>query len=155
LGRCRRRPSPAVDVPDGALPIVGRPLIPLEDGGFELVTDPTILLRFSALTANGHRIHYDLGYAREVEKLPGLLVHGPLMNLALVHTASRVHPGAAVRRISHRNLSPLFCGQPARLAAHEQAPGVVAAEVTGPGDETTAVKGRVIVDFDISERTQS
>jgi 3-methylfumaryl-CoA hydratase len=144
------RPAPAgVDVPEGALPIVGRPVIPLEDGGFALVTDPTILMRFSALTANGHRIHYDLGYAREVEMLPGLLVHGPFMNLALAHTACATRPGERVRRITHRNLSPLYCGQPARLAAHEQEPGVVTAEITGPGDEATVVKGRLTVEFSV------
>ena len=150
------RPAPVgVEVPQGGLPVVGRPLVPIPDGGFELATDPTILMRFSALTANGHRIHYDLDYAREVEKLPGLLVQGPFMNLALVHTARTVFPGARVRRITHRNLSPLYCGQPARLAGHEEEPGVVVAEVTGPGDERTAVKGRVTVELDDTpERTQ-
>ena len=143
-------PRPArggTHVPEGGLPIVGRPLTPLEDGGFELATDPTILMRFSSLTANGHRVHYDLDYAREIEKLPGLLVHGPFMNLALVHAACTVRPGARVRRITHRNLSPLYVGQPGRLNAHEEAPDVVVAEVTGPGEEKSARKGCVTVEF--------
>lgn len=149
-------PRPAVeDQPVAALPIVGRPLREV-DGALELVTDPTVLLRFSALTANAHRIHYDLAYAREVERLPGLLVHGPLINLALVRAASLVRPGARVRRIAHRNLRPLYCGQRARLTAVEQDPGVVVAEITGPGEPATAVKGRVTVELDTtSERTPS
>jgi 3-methylfumaryl-CoA hydratase len=146
---------PGSEVPEGALPIVGRPLTALVDGGFELRTDPTVLMRFSSLTANGHRIHYDLDYARETEKLPGLLVHGPFLNLALVHTASRVRPGTPIRRITHRNLSPLYCGQPARLVAHQREPGVVTAEITGPGDEASAVKGRVTVEFDSSAERPS
>lgn len=142
-------------VPGGALPVVGRPLSSGADGSFDLITDPTVLMRFSSLTANGHRIHYDLDYAREVEKLPGLLVHGPFVNLALVQAASATRTGVRVRRITHRNLNPLYCGQPARLAAHEPEPGVVLAEATGPGDEATSVKGRVTVEYDdTTERTQ-
>jgi 3-methylfumaryl-CoA hydratase len=98
----------SVSAPTGALPIVGRALV-----GDELRTDPTTLLRFSAATANGHRIHYDLDYAREVEKLPGLLVHGPFMTLALVHVGGA---GRRIRKINHRNVSPLFCGQVGRLS---------------------------------------
>lgn len=138
------------DAASGALPIVGRPLTALDDGDFELRTDPSILMRFSSLTANGHRIHYDLAYAHEVEKLPGLLVHGPLMSLALAHIASASHGGRQVRRITHRNLNPLFCGQAARLHKVEPEDCVVTAEISGPGDDTTAVKGWVRVEFDDS-----
>jgi 3-methylfumaryl-CoA hydratase len=147
-------PRPAADgeqVHEGALPVVGRPLRPRADGGADLLTDPTVLLRFSALTANAHRIHYDLGYAQQVERLPGLLVHGPLINLALLQAARAAGPGDSVRRITHRSLSPLFCGQPARVSAHEEGPGVVSAQITGPGDQRTAVKGRLTAEFDTRE----
>ena len=141
------RPAPPGADASGSLPIVGRPLISLGEGEFELRTDPTILMRFSSMTANAHRIHYDLAYAREVEQLPGLLVHGPLMNLALVHIVCASHPRRRVRRITHRNLNPLFCGQSARLHAAVSEGGVVTAEITGPGDGAAAVKGRVRVEF--------
>ncbi|MEV6895571.1 MaoC family dehydratase N-terminal domain-containing protein [Kribbella sp. NPDC051137] len=132
------RPGPA-GAPSGPLPVVGRPFVALGNGSAELRTDPSVLLRFSALTANAHRIHYDLAYAQQIEKLPGLLVHGPLMSLALVQLTA----GRAVRRITHRSLSPLYCGQLARLHATES-DGVVTAEITGPGDP--AVKCRVTIE---------
>lgn len=149
------RPS-GRDAPSGALPIVGRPLRHRAEGGYDLITDPTVLLRFSALTANSHRIHYDLGYAREVEQLPGLLVHGPLINLVLARAACDLRPDVSteVVRIVHRNLSPLFCGEPATVSAHEQSEGSVVAELRGPDPD--ALKGRVTVDFtDLPERTAS
>lgn len=131
-----------LDAPAGPLPIVGRPLAADADSsGLVLRTDPTILVRFSALTANAHRIHYDLAYAREIEGLPGLLVHGPFINLAL---AGLVGPGGHVHRIEHRNLSPLFAGQIATLSAH-QARGVVTAEATAP--DARAIS-RVILHLD-------
>lgn len=150
-----RRSLGAAQVPRGALPVVGRPFSSSADGSVDLITDPTVLMRFSSLTANGHRIHYDLDYARDVEKLPGLLVQGPFVNLALMQAASATHTDMRVRRITHRNLNPLYCGQPARLTVHEPEPGIVLAEATGPGDEATTVKGRVTVEYDdTTERAQ-
>ena len=55
--------------------------------------DTVLLFRFSALTFNGHRIHYDLPYATGVEKYPGLVVHGPLQAMLLMDAAKRRHPG--------------------------------------------------------------
>ncbi len=130
-----------LDAPQGPLHIVGRPLVPRPDGGVHLVTDPTVLLRFSALTSNAHRIHYDLAYAKDVEGLPGLLVQGPLINLVLAGLASRGRP---VRRIRHRNLSPLFVGQPAALAANQSAPREMTAEATSSDGRTTS---RVVVEL--------
>jgi 3-methylfumaryl-CoA hydratase len=141
------RPS-ELAAPEGALPIVGRPLLPRPDGGLDLVTDPTVLLRFSGLSANAHRIHYDLAYARETEGLPGLLVHGPLINLALAGLAVTTRTGGAVRRIRHRNLSPLFVGQPAVLRATSTAPDEVTAEATSTDGRTTS---RVVVEFAVEE----
>lgn len=81
--------------------------------------DPVLLFRFSALTFNSHRIHYDRDYAREVEGYPGLVVHGPLQALLLMDLA-RARLGAPVRRFSYRGLAPAFdlaplflCGAPA------------------------------------------
>ncbi len=84
-------------------------------GTWLLRTDPTYLARFSAATANGHRIHYDWPYATGVEGYPGLVVHGPLMTLALLETARLARPSEVITAVEHRNLRPLFCGQRATL----------------------------------------
>jgi len=68
---------------------------------------PALLFRYSALTFNGHRIHYDAPYAREVEAYPGLIVHGPMQATMLVHLAAELR-GAPPARFSFRSLSPLF-----------------------------------------------
>lgn len=79
---------------------------------------PVLLFRFSALTFNGHRIHYDRNYATEVEKYPGLVVHGPLQALLLMESAKKRHPGGKPATYSFRAIRPLFdfdqiavCGQ--------------------------------------------
>jgi 3-methylfumaryl-CoA hydratase len=82
------------------------------DGTWRLRTDPVLLMRFSALTANAHRIHYDAPFARHVEGYPGLVVHGPLMTMMLLEVLRREH-SSDLTRVRHRNLAPLFCGQDA------------------------------------------
>ncbi|MCF8588922.1 FAS1-like dehydratase domain-containing protein [Gordonia liuliyuniae] len=112
----RDRPSPdaaSAFVPSGA-PVVAR-----DDGGWDLRTDPTLLMRFSAATANTHRIHYDWPYATGVEGYPGLVVHGPLMSLALAETHRLSGDSRAISSLSHRNSAPLFCGQDAWLRSED------------------------------------
>ena len=70
--------------------------------------DPVLLFRYSALTFNGHRIHYDRRYATEVEGYPGLVVHGPLLATLLLDLLRRDMPDATVSRFSFRAVSPLF-----------------------------------------------
>ncbi len=74
----------------------------------EIVPDPVLLFRYSALTFNSHRIHYDRSYVTEVEGYPGLIVHGPLIATLLVDLLRRNLPGAKVARFSFRALRPLF-----------------------------------------------
>lgn len=81
--------------------------------------DPTLLFRYSALTFNGHRIHYDRAYATGVERYPGLVVHGPLVATLLLELAQRKLPQARIKSFSFRAVSPLFdiesfdiCGEP-------------------------------------------
>ncbi|MGJ9422461.1 FAS1-like dehydratase domain-containing protein [Aeromicrobium sp. CF3.5] len=88
-----------------------------------LTTDPALLARYSALTANPHRIHLDWPYATAVEGYPGLVVHGPLLATALADVARRSGWGAP-RAIEHRGSSPLFCGEAAALVLDEEARGV-------------------------------
>jgi 3-methylfumaryl-CoA hydratase len=73
---------------------------------------PELLFRYSALTFNTHRIHYDLPYATGVEGYPGLVVHGPLMATLMLDAFRDAHPGATVRRYAFRALSPAFAGSP-------------------------------------------
>lgn len=70
--------------------------------------DAVGLFRFSALTFNGHRIHYDRTYAMEVEKYPGLVVHGPLQAIALMAAALRHAPGRSPATFEFRGMRPLF-----------------------------------------------
>ena len=70
--------------------------------------DPVLLFRFSALTFNGHRIHYDRRYAMEVEKYPGLVVHGPLQAVLLFDAACRHAPDRVPSRFDFRGVRPLF-----------------------------------------------
>jgi 3-methylfumaryl-CoA hydratase len=75
-----------------------------------------LLFRFSALTFNAHRIHYDRPYALHEEGYPGLVVHGPLTAVLLMQLL-RQHTPRPVRAFSFRGLAPLFDGAPIRLVA--------------------------------------
>ena len=84
-----------------------------------IVPDPVLLFRYSALTFNSHRIHYDRRYVTEVEGYPGLVVHGPLLATLLVDLLRRERPEAALRSFEFRAMAPLFdvapfdvCGRP-------------------------------------------
>jgi 3-methylfumaryl-CoA hydratase len=73
----------------------------------EIAPDPVLLFRFSALTFNGHRIHYDLDYVRNEERYPGLIVHGPMQTLLILDLCRR-HLERPVRRLDYRALHPVF-----------------------------------------------
>jgi 3-methylfumaryl-CoA hydratase len=77
-----------------------------------IVPDAALLFRFSALTFNAHRIHYDRHHATEVEGYPGLVVHGPLIATLLVDLLRRTLPDARLRAFDYRAASPLFDTQP-------------------------------------------
>ncbi len=70
--------------------------------------DAVLLFRYSALTFNSHRIHYDLDYVTRVEGYPGLIVHGPLIATLLLDGLRRQKPTAVIRRFSFRALAPIF-----------------------------------------------
>ena len=70
--------------------------------------DPVLLFRYSAVTFNGHRIHYDRSYVTQVEGYPGLVVHGPLQATLLLDLLDRHLPGARVARFAFRALVPVF-----------------------------------------------
>lgn len=68
---------------------------------------PLLLFRYSAVTFNGHRIHYDHPYTTSVEGYPDLVVHGPLIATLMVQAFVDANPGKVVKRLSYRGLRPL------------------------------------------------
>ena len=120
-------PSPAPQSPGS--------VVPAGQGEREIGISPALLFRFSALTYNAHRIHYDRDYCRDVEGYPGLLTHGPLQALAMAE-AARAAGGTVGRTgnasFAYRLVSPLFDDQ-----------GLIVSAVQGPdGTTVTAARDR-------------
>jgi 3-methylfumaryl-CoA hydratase len=93
-------PPPAMPAPEGAV------------WSKRVDPDPVLLFRYSAVTFNGHRIHYDEPYVTGVEGYPGLIVHGPLTATLLVDLWQTHNPGVPLRSFSFRAVKPLFSGRP-------------------------------------------
>lgn len=87
-----------------------------------VTADATMLFRYSAITFNGHRIHYDTPYARNDEGYGGLVVHGPLQATLMAHLAADLR-GEAPKRFAFRGLSPLFDDAPFAVHAAESETG--------------------------------
>ena len=108
---------------------------PPEDAWRETITpDPVLLFRFSALTFNAHRIHYDQAYATRTEGYPGLVVHGPLtamLLLALIRRETR----RPIAGFTFRGLAPAFAGAPLCLTGRPRGDGV-ALEARDPAGVT-------------------
>jgi len=92
----------------------------------EIAPDPVLLLRYSALTFNAHRIHYDRGYATQTESYPGLVVHGPLIATLLMDLLRRQRPDAHVRRFTFKLVAPLFDTSPFAVCGKRESDGSVA-----------------------------
>ncbi|RKE39105.1 3-methylfumaryl-CoA hydratase [Paraburkholderia sp. BL23I1N1] len=92
---------------------------------WERIIAPTevLLFRFSALTLNGHRIHYDRDYAREIEGYPDLVVHGPLIATLLLDTVARFAPEAVVREYTFKAVRPTFLGNTFAICGRRAADG--------------------------------
>ncbi len=89
-----------------------------------MTPDPVLLFRYSALTFNAHRIHYDRDYARDVEGYAGLVVHGPLIATLLIDHARREIPDLLPSRFSFRAEAPLIDGAPFDLCLAREDGGV-------------------------------
>ncbi len=85
--------------------------------------DPVLLFRYSALTFNGHRIHYDQPYATRQEGYPGLVVHGPLIASLLMENFRAAHPAAKVKRFAFRAIGPLYDIEDFEVCGRIIAPG--------------------------------
>lgn len=98
-----------IALPTHFTPPPPQPALPNPDWAEDFNADAACLFRFSALTFNAHRIHYDLPYATAVEHYPGLVVHGPLQAMALL-TAATARQSAAPTAFRYRGVRPAFAG---------------------------------------------
>jgi 3-methylfumaryl-CoA hydratase len=105
------------EMPDGPAPLPpGERAADAPDATRTLQADPVLLFRYSALTYNGHRIHYDRHYAVEKEHYPALVVHGPLLATLLVDLMRSELPDASLGEFRFRAVRPTFDPQPFRLS---------------------------------------
>lgn len=103
-----------------------------------LVPNETLLFRFSALTFNSHRIHYDLPYAQGQERYRGLVVHGPLTATLLLDLARREFGDNALAHFSFRGLSPAICGEALHLVMRGSGNEIEMAAFAADGRQVTA-----------------
>ncbi len=133
-----REPGPALPAPT----VVDWPPLPAAACARIVTPDPRLLFRFSALTFNAHRIHYDRPYAIGEEGYPGLVVHGPLTAVLLMELLRR-QVTRPVQEYSFRGLAPLFDLAPFRLVCTPEDGGYALA-AQGP-DGTLAMSARAVL----------
>jgi hydroxyacyl-ACP dehydratase HTD2-like protein with hotdog domain len=131
------RPAP----PRGDPPRAHPPGEAVPPPAVELTADTRRLFRFSALTANAHRIHYDAGYATGAEHLPGTLVHGPLIGLLLLEVPRRTPSASPVRSFEFRVRQPVTAA--AIIRAHVADAGTGEWAVHADVDGMTVATGSV------------
>jgi 3-methylfumaryl-CoA hydratase len=88
------------------------------------MADPVLLFRYSALTFNGHRIHYDRDYVTKVEGYPGLIFHGPLQAAFIVELAAKLRGGKPPKKLAYRGVQPLFEGSEFSVNANDNGAGI-------------------------------
>jgi len=100
----------AVEAPAKPAAAAAPPAAPPRNADWQRVVhpDPVLLFRYSALTVNGHRIHYDRPYATGEEGYPGLVVHGPLLATLVLDAFHAAHPAVRVGHFEFRAQRPLF-----------------------------------------------
>ncbi len=103
-----------------------------EDFSRSITPDPVLLFRYSALTFNGHRIHYDRDHATRVEGYPGLVVHGPLIAALLLDLVRREMPDARIAQFDFKAASPLFDTDPFTVCGKRETDGSLALWARNP-----------------------
>ena len=129
----------ATSAPEGsaAKPPREDPAVPDEwDWSRSVRPSEVMLFRYSALTFNSHRIHYDHPYVTEVEGYPGLVTHGPLTATLLLDAFMTTHPEAAVTGYRFTAKSPLFANEQIHLVGRETEAGVHYLQAVAPGGKT-------------------
>lgn len=111
----------------------------------DVLPDTVMLFRYSALTGNGHRIHYDHPYVTQVEGYPGLVVHGPLQATLMAAQALETAPGARLRRFAYRGRRPCFADRPLAVLAGRAGNDVVAETRDDSG--ATCMQAEAVLDL--------
>jgi len=130
------------------------PLSPpaIADGSFDpgewdahrvLAPDPRLLFRFSALTFNTHRIHYDAPYARDVERYRGLVVHGPLMASLLLQLAASELGDNRLTSFAFRGVSPAIADEPLHLVIRRSDEGLELGAFAADGRQVTKANAAI------------
>lgn len=96
--------------------LIGSEQAPASQWSQTVCPTPVMLFRYSAVTFNSHRIHYDWPYVRDAEGYPGLVVHGPLIATLMVGAFTHEHPEKTLRALSYRGLRPLIAPKPFDVA---------------------------------------
>lgn len=121
------------DTTAAAAPAVAAASAPAGEVVETIDASPPLLFRYSALTFNAHRIHYDLPYAVGTEHYPGLVVHGPLQATLLIQLAARCNGGRRPDRFTFRGVAPAFGGDPLSLNAGTARDGTLDLWTAQPG----------------------
>lgn len=123
-----KEPGPSIPAP---VPLESLPDLPAGTWVKDVTPDTVLLFRFSALTFNAHRIHYDRPYALQEEGYPGLVVHGPLTAVMLAWLTLE-NSGKRIARFTFQGRAPLFDLHPFRLVGQPEGDAAVALEARGP-----------------------
>lgn len=122
-------------LPEAYVPAEPLPAGPQQWSQAEAI-DPVLLFRFSALTYNAHRIHYDRAYAQDVEKYPDLVVHGPLQAIWMMEAARARHPGLRPASYAFRGVRPLFVADEATICGRNSADSLELSVMKADGGPT-------------------
>ncbi|MGE4239045.1 FAS1-like dehydratase domain-containing protein [Ramlibacter sp.] len=128
--------KPAAARPSGVAASAAATSIPL-------VLTPAHLLRYSAITFNAHRIHFDERYAIEAEGYPGLVVHGPLQATLLLRRAIALADGETLYSLEYRSTKPLILGDAARIASLREGKRIELAIVGADGLPTMSATAQL------------
>lgn len=126
--------QPAASAAPAASTGTSRPDLSVWDWQQEIIPSETMLFRYSALTFNSHRIHYDRPYAVEEEGYPGLVVQGPLMATMLLNLAARQLGGNKLSRFSFRGRAPAFANGPLNLVGRREGENIILAVLGMDGE---------------------
>lgn len=113
------------------------------DAAYTLTPDARLLMRYSALTFNTHRIHYDAPYARDVERYRGLVVHGPLTASLLLQLAARELGENRVKAFEFRGVSPAIAGEELHLVVRKNADGYDLGAFAADGRQITKASASI------------
>lgn len=103
--------------------LVGTEPAPVSQWKEEINPTAVLLFRYSAVTFNSHRIHYDHPYVTATEGYPGLVVHGPMIATLMCQAFAHAHPQARLKQLTYRGLRPLIAPTPFAVAGNIVSPG--------------------------------